>query len=68
MKKILFITYYFPPAVGAGVQRPMTLVKNLMQFVINTCTVILVQFLIMIVLFNSFKSKLVNRLFRGNHV
>ncbi len=32
MKKILFITYYFPPAVGAGVQRPMTLVKNLMQF------------------------------------
>ncbi len=32
MKKILFITYYFPPASGAGVQRPMSLVKNLLKY------------------------------------
>lgn len=32
MKKILFITYYFPPSSGAGVQRPLKLVKNLRKF------------------------------------
>jgi hypothetical protein len=35
MKKILFITYYFPPAIGAGVQRPLTLVKNLVKYGID---------------------------------
>ncbi len=32
MKKILFITYYYPPSSGAGVQRPHKLAKNLLQF------------------------------------
>ncbi len=35
MKKILFITYYFPPAIGAGVQRPLSLVKNLVKYGID---------------------------------
>jgi glycosyltransferase involved in cell wall biosynthesis len=32
MKKILFLTYYYPPSSGAGVQRPLKLSKNLHQF------------------------------------
>ena len=31
MKKILFITYYWPPSGGAGVQRPLKFVKYLSQ-------------------------------------
>lgn len=32
MKKVLFITYYFPPAGGSGVQRPLKFVKYLRAF------------------------------------
>ncbi|MEI6817203.1 MAG: hypothetical protein WCL14_11370, partial [Bacteroidota bacterium] len=32
MKKILIITYYFPPSGGAGVQRALKFVKYLPQF------------------------------------
>lgn len=32
MKKILFISYYYPPSSGAGVQRPLKLSKNLSRF------------------------------------
>jgi glycosyltransferase involved in cell wall biosynthesis len=32
VKKILFITYYWPPSGGAGVQRSLKFVKNLPQF------------------------------------
>jgi len=31
-RKVLFITYYFPPSGGAGVQRPLKFVKYLPQF------------------------------------
>ena len=32
MKKVLFITYYWPPAGGSGVQRPLKFVKYLRDF------------------------------------
>lgn len=32
MKKVLIITYYWPPAGGAGVQRALKFVKYLPQF------------------------------------
>lgn len=35
MKKILFLSYYYPPSSGAGVQRPLKLSKNLPQFGID---------------------------------
>ncbi len=31
-KKVLFITYYFPPSGGSGVQRPLKFIKYLRQF------------------------------------
>ena len=32
MKKVLFITYYFPPSGGSGVQRPTKFIKYLRDF------------------------------------
>lgn len=32
MRKVLFITYYFPPSGGSGVQRPLKFVKYLREF------------------------------------
>ncbi len=32
MKKVLFITYYWPPSGGSGVQRPLKFVKYLQSF------------------------------------
>ena len=32
MKRVLFITYYWPPSGGSGVQRPLKFVKYLNQF------------------------------------
>ena len=32
MKNVLFITYYFPPSGGSGVQRPLKFVKYLPEF------------------------------------
>lgn len=32
LKKVLFITYYWPPSGGAGIQRPVKLAKYLPQF------------------------------------
>jgi hypothetical protein len=32
MKKVLIVTYYFPPSGGPGVQRVLKLVKYLPQF------------------------------------
>lgn len=32
MKSVLFITYYFPPSGGSGVQRPLKFVKYLAEF------------------------------------
>ncbi|MDX2195475.1 MAG: glycosyltransferase [Cytophagales bacterium] len=32
MKKVLFITYYWPPSGGSGVQRPLKFVKYLQQY------------------------------------
>ena len=31
-KKVLLITYYFPPSGGSGVQRPLKFVKYLREF------------------------------------
>ncbi|MCS7076841.1 MAG: glycosyltransferase [Bacteroidia bacterium] len=31
-KKVLFITYYFPPSGGSGVQRPLKFIKYLREF------------------------------------
>lgn len=32
MKRVLFISYHFPPIGGAGAQRPLSLARNLEQF------------------------------------
>ena len=32
MKKVLIITYYWPPSGGAGVQRWLKLSKNMLRF------------------------------------
>lgn len=43
MKKVLLITYYWPPAGGAGVQRPLKFVKYLRDFgwepIVYTCDI-----------------------------
>ncbi len=32
MKRVLFVSYYFPPSGGSGVQRPLKMVKYLSEF------------------------------------
>ena len=36
MKKVLLITYYFPPSGGAGVQRWLKTIKYLPKFGVDT--------------------------------